>query len=97
MNNQLVLELSDEKTLITHISKGIKFLGYVISRRTTFTKQNYGGRLLKRKMSIPTLDVDRDRVISRLSEAGYCDKAGEPVPNYKLLQLPQSESNRKVN
>lgn len=99
MQNELKLELSQEKTLITHISKGVKFLGYIISRRTVFTKQHYGllKKLLTKRMNIPTLDVNMKKVITKLSEAGYCDKAGQPVPNFKLLQMPQSESNMKVN
>lgn len=97
MKTQLELKMSEEKTLITHISKGIKFLGYIIRRRTVFTKQNSAGRLLTRRMSIPTLDVDRTKIIKRLATAGYCDESGKPVPNFKLLQLPQSESNLKVN
>jgi hypothetical protein len=91
------LELSQEKTLIPHISEGIKFLGYIIKRRTVFTKQTYANRRLTRRMSIPTLDVDKNKVIAKLSAAGYCDKSGNPVPNFKLLQLPQSETNLKVN
>lgn len=97
LKDELKLELSQEKTLITHISKGIKFLGYVIKRKTVFTKQMYANRRLTRRMSIPTLDVDRNKVIGKLSAAGYCDKSGRPVPNFKLLQLPQSETNLKIN
>lgn len=97
LKDKLKLELSQEKTLITHISEGIKFLGYVIKRRTAFTKQTYGNRRLTRRMSIPTLDINKDRVIAKLSAAGYCDKSGRPLPNFKLLQLPQSETNLKVN
>lgn len=48
-------------------------------------------------MRIPTLDVNMGRVIRRLSEAGFCDKGGAPVPNFKYLQSPQSETNNKVN
>ena len=99
LKENLKLELSKEKTLITHISKGIGFLGYTFGsrRRAVFTKQKYGVKLLTRKMVIPTLDVDMGRVMRRLNEAGYCDKGGVPVPNFKHLQLPQSETNNKVN
>lgn len=86
-----------EKTNITHISEGIDFLGYTFGRRITFTKQKYGSKILTRQMRIPTLDVNMQRVISRLSEAGYCDKSGRPVPNFQHLPLPQSATNNKVN
>lgn len=97
LNDTLKITLSEEKTLITHISKGIHFLGYIFSRRLVFTKQMYGLRTLTRRMKIPTLDVDLGRVIKRLAEAGFCDKSGKPVPMFKYMQLPQSETNKKVN
>lgn len=89
--------LSEEKTLITHISEGVHFLGYVFSRRTIFTKQTYGSKVLTRRMKIPTLDVDLKRVVKRLAEAGFCDKSGKPVPIFKYMQFPQSETNKKAN
>jgi len=43
------------------------------------------------------MDVDLQRVVKRLAEAGFCDKSGKPVPNFKFLQFPQSETNQKAN
>ena len=48
-------------------------------------------------MKIPLLSVDMKRVIERLSIAGYCGKGGEPKPAFKYLQLPQSETNQRIN
>jgi hypothetical protein len=48
-------------------------------------------------MRILRLDVDMQRVIKRLAEAGFCDKSGAPVPAFKYLQYPQSETNKKIN
>lgn len=48
-------------------------------------------------MKIPLLSVDMKRVVNRLALAGYCTKGGEPLPIFKFLQLPQSETNRKIN
>jgi hypothetical protein len=48
-------------------------------------------------MKIPTLDVDLNRVVGRLAEAGFCDKSGEPVPMFKYMQFPQSETNKRAN
>jgi retron-type reverse transcriptase len=94
---ELKITLSIEKTKITHVSKGIPFLGYIFSRRSLFIRQNYSGRVVLRKMTIPTLDVNLKRVISRFKEAGFCDGSGEPLPAFRFLRLPQSETNRKVN
>jgi retron-type reverse transcriptase len=41
LEEELKVELSLEKTHITHISKGIPFLGYKFSRRTIFIRQRY--------------------------------------------------------
>ena len=41
LDSELKVELSLEKTHITHISKGIPFLGYKLSRRTLIVKQIY--------------------------------------------------------
>ena len=80
LKTELKIELSIEKTHITHISKGIPFLGYILGRRTLIVKQKYRGKRRNRRMSIPLLSVDMNRVIKRLSTAGYCDKSGKPKP-----------------
>lgn len=97
LKNELNVELSLEKTKVTHITKGIEFLGYIFSRRQLFIKQSYSGHIVTRKMTIPTLDVNMKRVIARLSEANFCDGSGNPEPGFRYLRLPQSETNIKVN
>lgn len=97
LEQELKVELSLEKTQITHISKGIEFLGYKFSRRTLFVRQSYGGRTVLRKMTIPALDVNMKRVIGRLAQAGFCTGDGRPIPAFRFLRLPQSEVNKKVN
>lgn len=97
LKNELNVELSLEKTKVTHITKGIEFLGYIFSRRQLFIKQSYSGHIVTRKMTIPTLDVNMKRVIARLSEANFCDGSGNPTPAFRYLRLPQSETNIKVN
>jgi retron-type reverse transcriptase len=73
LKNELNVELNLEKTKITHISKGIEFLGYIFSRRQLFIKQLYSRIIVTRKMTISTLDVNMKKVIARLSEANFCD------------------------
>lgn len=97
LKEELKVELSMEKTHITHISKGIPFLGYVIGRRNWFTKQRYNGKWRNRIMNIPLLSVDMNRVISKLATNKLCTKDGDPLPAFQLLQLPQSETNQKIN
>lgn len=97
LREELKINLSLEKTKITHISNKIPFLGYLFSRRTIFIKQHFSGKLVNRKMTIPTLDVDLDKVIRRLADAGFCDRSGEPLPAFRFLRLPQSQVNAKVN
>lgn len=93
--NYLVL-LSLEKTKITHISKGIEFLGYKFSRRTLYVRQSNLARTVQRKMQI-ALDVKILRVVARLSLAGFCTADGTPKPAFRFLGLPQSLVNKKVN
>jgi hypothetical protein len=97
LENELHVELNLEKTKVTHITKGIEFLGYIFSRRQLFIKQSYSGHIVTRKMTIPTMDVNMKRVIARLAEANFCDGSGNPKPAFRFLRLPQSETNKKVN
>lgn len=97
LREELKITLSLEKTKVTHISKRIPFLGYLFGRRTLFVKQRYSNKLVNRKMTIPTLDVNLDKVIDRLVDAKFCDGSGTPLPAFRFLRLPQSEINAKVN
>lgn len=97
LKNELNVELCLEKTKVSHVTKGIEFLGYVFSRRQLFIKQSYSGSVVTRKMTIPNLDVNIKRVIARLSEANFCDRNGNPTPAFRYLRLSQSETNIKVN
>uniref|UniRef100_UPI0023F2B125 reverse transcriptase n=1 Tax=Cyathus jiayuguanensis TaxID=380660 RepID=UPI0023F2B125 len=97
LKTELNVELIPEKTKISHISKGIEFLGYIFTRRQLFIKQSYAGKIVTRKMTIPILDVNMKRVIARLAEAKFCDGDGNPLPAFRFLRLPQSQTNIKVN
>lgn len=94
---ELNIELNMEKTKITHIANKIEFLGYKFGRKSLFVRQSYAGKLVSRKMTIPTLDVDMKKVIARLSQAKFCTGDGTPTPVFRFLRLPQAETNRKVN
>lgn len=94
---KLDIELSKEKTKITHVSKGIPFLDYKFSRKTLLVKQIYHGKVRVRKMTIPTLDLNMKRVIACLSKMKFCMGDGTPIPAFRFYRFPQSNTNQKVN
>ena len=96
---RLKLELNLEKTHITHISRGVGFLGHVISKRQVYTYQRYGinKQYKKRRMMILTLDADMKKQKTKLLAQKYINGEGEPLPCFGLLRLPQSEANMRIN
>ena len=97
LKNELEIELNVEKSKITHITKGIGFLGYKFGRRLLFVQTKRGNKFYKRKMTIPILDVDMKKVIAYLARAKFCDDGGNPTPAFRFLRHPQAETNQKVN
>lgn len=71
MRDNLKLELSDEKTLITHAQNKAKFLGYEISiRQSKATKRNKLGVLKREFNGMVFLSVNPDTVQKKLTEYG---------------------------
>ena len=65
----LKLELSDEKTLITHSSKRARFLGYdIYVRRSTATKRMKGGHLRRHLNGTVCLEVPSEVMRKKLLE-----------------------------
>lgn len=91
---RLKLNLNKEQTKITHISKGIKFLGHRLSKRIWMSKSKNN---LQQKISIPILNVSKKEIIKKFAKAGYCDGSGNPKPNFKYLHMHQSQTNDKIN
>jgi retron-type reverse transcriptase len=83
LREKLHITLSMDKAKITHITNKIEFLGYKFTRRTLFVKQHYSGKLVTRKMTIPILDVNMEKVIARLKEANFCNGNGDPTPVFR--------------
>lgn len=87
LNLKLKIDLNEEKTLITKANKRIKFLGYCITQAERKTVKR---RLKKQGMTIKTSSsrsrlkflVDTKKVINKLSTKNYCNKQGEPIPNF---------------
>lgn len=94
---KLKLTLHEDKTKITHISKGVKFLGHIWSRSTYFIKQKYAGKLRNRRMQSSSLKIEVKGVIEALRDKKFCDGAGKPIPYFKNLRLPQSQTNLMAN
>jgi len=86
-----------EKTKITHIKRGVPFLGHLFGRKVVHTRQKIGGKVVRRCLTILTLDVDTKKVIQRLKDAGFCDGSGRPVPYFKFLRHPQFDTNFHAN
>lgn len=97
LTERLALTLSMEKTHITHISNRIPFLGYVIGRKTVNTIQKYRGKRVPRRMMIPTLDGNVQKMVGSLAKSGFCNENGVALPNFSMLMLPQSEINERIN
>ena len=69
--NSLLLELSDEKTLITHSAKKARFLGYDISvRRSNETKRDKTGRLRRHLSGTVNLEMPHEIMRKKLLEYG---------------------------
>jgi len=67
----LKLELSDEKTLITHSEKKARFLGYDISvRRSAATKMDKTGRLCRHLNGTVCLEMPHELMRKKLLEYG---------------------------
>lgn len=99
LETKLSLKLNLEKTQITNISQKVPFLGFIIGRRMLLTNQRYGKnkQWVTRKVVIPTLDGNIDKMIKNLARNNFCDKSGFSKPNFSLLMLPQSEINSRLN
>jgi group II intron reverse transcriptase/maturase len=65
----LILELSDEKTLITHSEKRARFLGYdIYVRRSTATKKDKTGRLCRHLNGTVCLEMPKELMRKKLLE-----------------------------
>nr|YP_003204913.1 endonuclease [Millerozyma farinosa]CAY39283.1 Endonuclease, COX1 group II intron encoded [Millerozyma farinosa] len=97
LKNELNTILSEEKIHITHMSKRMSFLGYMFGRNSYIMKQRYNSKIVNRRIIMPTLYVDMEKVMQRLKEKGFCDGDGNPIPCFKFLRYSQFETNNKIN
>jgi group II intron reverse transcriptase/maturase len=92
LKRRLKLEMSRNKTHITHHEKRVPWLGYLVN---TSTVSKVGRTRLKDrtiKQRTPSAGVkihtDMKKLINRLADKGYCDKGGIEIPNWKEALLP---------
>lgn len=100
LRNRLSLRLNELKTLITR-AKGntIAFLGFRIQHGTAMRWRRYQGKwrsIRSLRDGDIRLLVDQEKVIRKLAENKFCDKAGKPKPNFRYLGNPQSYTVSKV-
>jgi hypothetical protein len=80
----------------------VPFLGYLMSRNPDrirkFCRKQGEKWITYRVEDIGTLCflVDMQKVIRRLAEKGFCDKSGDPKPNFRYYQYPQDKSVKVV-
>lgn len=100
---KLKMEAGPEKFEISRAKDSkVPFLGYLISRNPDrvrkFCRRQGDKWITYRVEDYGTLCflVDMPKVIRRLAEKGFCDKSGNPKPNFKYYQYPQDKSVRAV-
>jgi len=101
LKHKLKLELSLEKTLVSHCKKRIPFLGFRIctSSVAMVGKARLKARTIRQRIPAAFVSIyaDVNKVIQRLSQKGFCKPGGEPKPNWMLaLHPPQSFSVAKA-
>ena len=95
LNEKLALELSDEKTLITHTEKAAKFFGYEINvRKSNAAKRNAIGRLVRPYNKRIRLMIGKDTIKSKLLEHRVLEIK---IHNGKEQWKPKSRPNLVCN
>ena len=97
LEKNLKLELNIEKIKIANFAtEEVKFLGYIIKQTPQIRQDRWAnnggkkGKVREQRSRQIYLKVDAKKVIRRLSEKGFCDKSGFPLPNFRYLHEPQS-------
>ena len=105
LKETLKLELSMEKTKITHLgSEYAKFLGYYIkcnttSQRNNISSQNQAGEFLNIRKSTgkPKLIVPKDIIKAKLIQNGFANENGKPKYLGKVIHLSDYDIVHRYN
>ena len=95
LNEKLGLELSEEKTLITHSESSAKFLGYEISvRKSNVTKRNKNGDLRRSYNKRVELKLGKDTIKKKLLEYQVLEiKVHNGIEMWKAKSRPKLSNN----
>ena len=101
---RLKLGLNVEKTPITRAKGGkIPFLGYLINHSPPVRHVSIREKTSRGSRKVPVMRgggirllVNVEKLIFSLSEKGFCDKSGLPLPNFRYFQDPQSYTVNRV-
>jgi hypothetical protein len=88
---QLKLRLNQDKTTITPASEGCTFLGTRIHIPRNAERFKKGVKVKARANLGPRLNAPLERVIKKLSQGGYCDSLGKPLPRFAWYAADKDE------
>lgn len=95
LKDELDLEMSEEKTLVTHITKRAKFLGFEITARTPKIEKTKYSRAMRKANGNVEFYMPSDYAINWLKEARAIkfnkDGTWKPVARYSLTNLSDLE------
>jgi group II intron reverse transcriptase/maturase len=107
LKDRLKLELSQEKTRITHAkTEEATFLGTRLSvgkahraEAKIASQRSAGGRMFKRRVTgwLPTLNAPTPELVERLHRKGFCDAEGYPTSQKRWLLLDADQIIRLYN
>lgn len=103
LDKSLKLKLNQDKTLVTSAKKPVPWLGFRIQQGPTKT-QSYRKRVNGKWRNLSSSIKGRihvyaniRKVMCQLSARGFCDKSGNPKPNYTYFSDPQSYTVAQVS
>ncbi|MEQ6377285.1 reverse transcriptase domain-containing protein [Bacillaceae bacterium S4-13-56] len=95
LKDELALEMSEEKTLVTHVTKCAKFLGYEITARTPKIEKTKYSRAMRKANGNVEFYMPSDYAINWLKKARAIkfnkDGTWKPVARYSLTNLSDLE------
>ncbi|HHY73162.1 MAG TPA: hypothetical protein GX497_08035 [Bacillus bacterium] len=95
LKDELDLEMSEEKTLVTHVTNRAKFLGYELTARTPKIEKTEYSRAMRKANGNVEFYMPSDYAINWLKEAKAIkfnkDGSWKPVARYSLTNLSDLE------
>lgn len=98
---KLKLQLQKNTIVQKSTTEEIPFLGYLLMLRTSKNHYEKGKMVSNRKVPVTSfktnrseihLVVDMGKVVDVLSTEGFCDRLGNPKPNFRYFQISQKKT-----